>query len=158
MANKVIASGTVDLLLGSDHRGLKLKEYVTDWLMQDVSPINFAMMYDVGTYNDKRCDYPDIVKKFANEFDIYSFGVLICGSGFGVSIAANRFDGIRAVVCRTIQEATMARKHNNANVLCLGSDYTMQLPAFDIIKAFVETDFEKGRHQKRVNMLKRLNK
>ena len=52
----------------------------------------------------------------------------------------------------------MARKHNNANVLCLGSDYTMQLPAFDIIKAFVETDFEKGRHQKRVNMLKRLNK
>lgn len=154
MAKKI----TVDLLLGSDHRGLKLKEHITDWMMQDVSPIDFAVMYDVGTYNDKRCDYPDIVKKFAGEFDIYSYGILVCGSGFGVSIAANRFDGIRAVVCRTVQEAVMSRKHNNANVLCLGSDYTMQLPAFDIIKAFVETDFEKGRHQKRVNMLKRLNR
>ena len=152
---------TVDVLLGSDHRGLKLKEYVIDWIMGDDehdSPIPIAVMYDVGTHEDKRCDYPDIVKKFADNFDIYSFGILICGSGFGVSIAANRFDGIRAVVCRTVQEAIMARKHNNANVLCLGSDYTMQLPAFDIIKAFVETDFEKGRHQKRVNMLKRLNK
>ncbi len=152
---------TVDILLGSDHRGLKLKEYVIDWIMGDdesEGPIPIAVMYDVGTYKDKRCDYPDIVKKFADNFDIYSFGILICGSGFGVSIAANRFDGIRAVVCRTVQEAIMARKHNNANVLCLGSDYTMQLPAFDIIKAFVETDFEKGRHQKRVNMLKRLNK
>ena len=152
---------TVDILLGSDHRGLKLKEYVMDWIMGDdesEGPIPIAVMYDVGTYEDKRCDYPNIVKKFADNFDIYSFGILICGSGFGVSIAANRFDGIRAVVCRTVQEAIMARKHNNANVLCLGSDYTMQLPAFDIIKAFVETEFEKGRHQKRVNMLKRINK
>ena len=152
---------TIDLLLGSDHRGLELKEHIMNWVNPDdekESPIPIAVMYDVGTYNNKKCDYPTIVKKFVQHFDIYSHGILICGSGFGVSIAANRFNGIRAVVCRTVHEAIMSRKHNNANVLCLGSNYTMQLPAFDIIKAFTETKFEKGRHQKRVNMLKRINK
>ena len=153
MANKIIASGTIDLLLGSDHRGLKLKEYITEWMLQDVSPINFAVMYDVGTYNDKRCDYPDIVKNFAKQFDIYSFGILICGSGFGVSIAANRFDGIRAVVCRTVQEAIMSRKHNNANVLSLGQRQISKELALEIVDAWLNATFEGGRHKRLIEML-----
>ena len=170
MANKVIGSGTIDLLLGSDHRGENLKREIMDWIFLDEEELQLqewdncysppiAVMYDVGTYNDKeKCDYPNIVKKFANHFDIYSHGILICGSGFGVCIAANRFKNIRAVVCRDRYDVELARQHNNMNVMCLGADYTDIDTAKYMIEDFIETKFEGGRHQKRVNMLKRLNK
>ena len=85
--------------------------------------------------------------------DDYNRGILICGSGYGVSIAANRYKGIRAVVCRTPKEAEMARRHNDANVLCLGADFTNKEESYKIVDAFLTTKFEGGRHLRRVKKL-----
>ncbi len=170
MANKIIGSGTIDLLLGSDHRGVELKQEIMDWILLDKSEIKYedwdnpydppiAVMYDVGTYDNKtKCDYPDMVKNFASQFNIYSHGILICGSGYGVCIAANRFKNIRAVVCRDRFDVELARRHNDMNVMCLGADFTEPDLAQYMIEDFINTKFEGGRHQKRVNMLKKISK
>ena len=93
---------------------------------------------------------------FSNTIKKRTHGILICGSGYGVSIAANRFKDVRAVVCRTPKEAEMARRHNNANVLCLGADFTTTSQAKKIVKTFFTTKFEGGRHQRRVKKLGKL--
>ena len=152
---------TIDLIMGSDHRGLELKDKLLDFISPD--DINGETKFDVAVIQNlrpheagKSVDYPDVVKEFGKSFDIYTHGILICGSGYGVSIAANRFKDIRAVVCRTPKEAEMARRHNNANVLCLGADFTTMSQAKKIVKAFFTTDFEGGRHQRRVKKLGKL--
>ena len=152
---------TIDLIMGSDHRGLELKDKLLDYISPD--DINGETNFDVAVIQNlkpheagKSVDYPDVVKEFGKSFDIYTHGILICGSGYGVSIAANRFKDIRAVVCRTPREAEMARRHNNANVLCLGADFTTISQAKRIVKTFFTTDFEGGRHQRRVNKLGKL--
>ncbi len=152
---------TIDLIIGSDHRGLELKDKLLDFISPD--DINGETKFDVAVIQNlrpheagKSVDYPDVVKEFGKSFDIYTHGILICGSGYGVSIAANRFKDIRAVVCRTPKEAEMARRHNNANVLCLGADFTTTSQAKKIVKAFFTTDFEGGRHQRRVKKLGKL--
>ena len=153
-------SKLVDLLWGSDHRGLELKEYLSEYVcptkIDKDGKFNIATMYDVGTYTNKKCNYPDIVKKFHNHFDIYTHGILICGSGFGVCMAANRFKHIRAATCRTVKEVDMARRHNDINVLCLGADFTKKKLAFKMVKVFFETKFEGGKHRRRVNKLGKL--
>ena len=152
---------TIDLIMGSDHRGLELKDKLLDFISPD--DINGETKFDVAVIQNlrpheagKSVDYPDVVKEFGKSFDIYTHGILICGSGYGVSIAANRFKDIRAVVCRTPKEAEMARRHNNANVLCLGADFTTTSQAKKIVKTFFTTDFEGGRHQRRVKKLGKL--
>jgi ribose 5-phosphate isomerase B len=148
--------------MGSDHRGLELKHQLLDYISPD--DINDETMFDnvAVIYNLKphepgqSVDYPDVVNEFSKNFDIYTHGILVCGSGYGVSIAANRFKNIRAVVCRTPKEAEMARRHNNANVLCLGADFTTKSQAKKIVKTFFTTDFEGGRHQRRVKKLGKL--
>ena len=152
---------TIDLIIGSDHRGLELKDKLLDFISPD--DINGETKFDVAVIQNlrpheagKSVDYPDVVKEFGKSFDIYTHGILICGSGYGVSIAANRFKDIRAVVCRTPREAEMARRHNNANVLCLGADFTTMSQAKKIVKTFFTTDFEGGRHQRRVKKLGKL--
>ena len=152
---------TIDLVMGSDHRGIELKDKLLDFISPD--DINGETKFDVAVIQNlrpheagKSVDYPDVVKEFGKSFDIYTHGILICGSGYGVSIAANRFKDIRAVVCRTPKEAEMARRHNNANVLCLGADFTTTSQAKKIVKAFFTTDFEGGRHQRRVKKLGKL--
>ena len=152
---------TIDLIMGSDHRGLDLKHKLLDWISPD--DINGETKFDIAVIQNlkpheagKSVDYPDVVKEFGKSFDIYTHGILICGSGYGVSIAANRFKDIRAVVCRTSKEAEMSRRHNNANVLCLGADFTTTSQAKKIVKAFFTTDFEGGRHQRRVKKLGKL--
>lgn len=152
---------TIDLIMGSDHRGLEMKHNLLDFISPD--DVNGETKFDVSVIQnlkpheaDKSVDYPDVVKQFGKSFDIYSHGILVCGSGYGVSIAANRFKDIRAVVCRTPKEAEMARRHNNANVLCLGADFTTMSQAKKIVKAFFTTDFEGGRHQRRVKKLGKL--
>ena len=152
---------TIDLIMGSDHRGLELKDKLLDFISPD--DINGETKFDVAVIQNlrpheagKSVDYPDVVKEFGKSFDIYTHGILICGSGYGVSIAANRFKDIRAVVCRTPKEAEMARRHNNANALCLGADFTTTSQAKKIVKAFFTTDFEGGRHQRRVKKLGKL--
>ena len=152
---------TIDLIMGSDHRGLELKDKLLDFISPD--DINGETKFDVAVIQNlrpheagKSVDYPDVVKEFGKSFDIYTHGILICGSGYGVSIAANRFKDIRAVVCRTPREAEMARRHNNANVLCLGADFTTMSQAKKIVNTFFTTDFEGGRHQRRVKKLGKL--
>ena len=152
---------TIDLIMGSDHRGLELKDKLLDYISPD--DINGETKFDVAVIQNlrpheagKSVDYPDVIKEFGKSCDIYTHGILICGSGYGVSIAANRFKDIRAVVCRTPKEAEMARRHNNANVLCLGADFTTTSQAKKIVKTFFTTDFEGGRHQRRVKKLGKL--
>jgi ribose 5-phosphate isomerase B len=152
---------TIDLIMGSDHRGLELKDKLLDYISPD--DINGETKFDVAVIQNlrpheagKSVDYPDVIKEFGKSFDIYTHGILICGSGYGVSIAANRFKDVRAVVCRTTKEAEMARRHNNANVLCLGADFTTTSQAKKIVKTFFTTKFEGGRHQRRVKKLGKL--
>ena len=138
----------IELLLGSDHRGKELKDYIKLYEKFDV-----CILHDIGTYKDTRCDYPDIVKKFNDNIDAYSHGILVCGSGFGVMMAANRFKKMRAITCRTVKEVIIAREHNDINVLCLGSDYTSKHKAIQMIKAFFKTKFKGGRYKRRINKL-----
>ena len=152
---------TIDLIMGSDHRGLELKDKLLDYISPDdtYGETNFdvAVIQNLRPHEaGKSVDYPDVIKEFGKNFDIYTHGILICGSGYGVSIAANRFKDVRAVVCRTPKEAEMSRRHNNANVLCLGADFTTTSQAKKIVKTFFTTKFEGGRHQRRVNKLGKL--
>ena len=109
---------------------------------------------DLGTFSEERVDYPDYAKKLALLIrKKSSFGILICGSGIGVSIAANRFKKVRAAVCYNQLSASLARKHNNANVLCIGARLIRFNEAKKIINTFISTKFEGGRHTKRVKKL-----
>ena len=147
----------IDLVVGSDHRGYELKKAVHDYLVpidKDIEK-DITMFLDCGCYDGlKSVDYPDVVKSLASEMEsTFNRGILICGSGFGVAIAANRYPHIRAVTVRTPKEAEMSRKHNDANVLCLGADFTSTKDALKIIDKFLTTKFEGGRHQKRIAKL-----
>lgn len=111
---------------------------------------------DLGTFTEERVDYPDYAKKLALSVKKKSsFGILICGSGIGVSIAANRFKKIRAAVCYNQLSASLARKHNNANVLCLGARLISLKNVQKIVYTFISTKFEGGRH---INRVKKLDK
>lgn len=152
---------TIDLIVGSDHRGLVLKDKLLDYVSPD--DINGVTLFDIAVIQNLKpheagtsVDYPDVVKEMGYHFDKDNFGILICGSGYGVSISANRFKNMRAVVCRTPKEAEISRRHNNANVLCLGADFTTISQAKKIVKAFFTTDFEGGRHARRVMKLEKL--
>ena len=150
---------TIDLVLASDHRGLELKDYVAKWVVPiDETEVksNITMFHDVGTYSPTSVDYPDIVKTFADSMETFNRGILFCGSGYGVCISANRYKHIRAVTARTRQEAIMARLHNDANVLCIGSDFTKPKDAIRIIGSFLDTEFEGGRHKRRVDKMSKL--
>ena len=152
---------TIDLIMGSDHRGLEMKHNLLDFISPD--DINGGIKFNIAVIQNLKphepgvsVDYPDVVKEMGSYFDKDTYGILVCGSGYGVSIAANRFKDIRAVVCRTPREAEMARRHNNANVLCLGADFTTMSQAKKIVNTFFTTDFEGGRHQRRVKKLGKL--
>lgn len=146
-----------DLITGSDHRGYELKCAIEKYLV----PIDKDIEKDITTYLDCGCydpnakvDYPDVVKSLALEMKgVFTRGILVCGSGFGVAIAANRYPHIRAVTVRTPKEAEMARLHNDANVLCLGADFTSKRVALKIVDKFLTTEFEGGRHKDRVAKL-----
>jgi ribose 5-phosphate isomerase B len=148
----------IELVIGSDHRGYKLKNDISKWLTPiDKEPkFNISIFADNGPYDDKKVDYPKIALNVSRDISskLMNTGILICGSGFGVSIAANRVPRCRAVVCRTEKEAEMARKHNDANILCLGADSISLAKAKKIITKFFTTKFEGGRHQQRVDMMR----
>ena len=130
------------ILIGSDHRGFDLKVLLREHLIKE----NYDVM-DVGTHNKERCDYPSVakslVKNLMSEEDVVADkGILICGSGFGMSITANRMKGIHAVVPRSVEECKTARQHGNVNVLCIGSDFTTKEDGVKIVDAFLNTDYE----------------
>ena len=135
--------------IASDHAGYALKEHLVQFLAQ--KGINVV---DDGTHSTESCDYPVLAHKLCAAVEASGEpGILICGTGLGVSIAANRHPDIRAALCTTELHARMARQHNNANVLCLGARITGVELAKAIVDAFMENTFEGGRHQRRLDML-----
>jgi ribose 5-phosphate isomerase B len=143
----------VRIALGCDHRGIELKQTIIgllDELGHDYQ--------DFGGYSTDPVDYPDIAKQVAEavasgEFDQ---GILICSSGIGMSIAANKVKGIRAALCCGTLGADRARRHNDANVLCLGQDTLDITTALDIVRVYLSTAFEGGRHLRRVEKIRGL--
>jgi len=108
---------------------------------------------DVGTHNEDRCDYPDYATALAKEVIAQKcLGVLLCGSGIGVSIVANRYRGIRAALCRSPYDAEMSKKHNDANVLCLGARVNSEHEIKEILEMWLASSFEGGRHLERLNL------
>lgn len=138
------------VVIGADHAGFHYKEIVIDYLK--ARNIEFI---DVGTYTPESCDYPEIARKVAEKVIHCEAdrGILICGTGIGVSIAANKVHGIRAALCGDTYSARVSRAHNNANVLCLGSRVVGEHLALDIVDIWLKTGFEGGRHKRRVDMI-----
>jgi ribose 5-phosphate isomerase B len=134
------------IVIGSDHAAFEMKEFVREFLRSK----NIEVI-DVGTKSADRCDYPDFAKALAKEvLEKRLTGILLCGSGIGVSIVANRFKGIRAALCRSPYDAEMARKHNDANVLCLGARTNSEEEIRAIIESWLTSEFEGGRHSERL--------
>ena len=108
---------------------------------------------DIGCQNHNRCDYPNISQNLCEKIDQNIRGILICGTGIGMSIQANRYKHIRCGVCHDIYTAEMTRKHNDANVIAIGSRVVNNIKASDIIDVFLTTEFEGGRHEDRINLI-----
>ena len=138
------------VVIASDHAGYELKEKVAAYLKS--KGVQFA---DLGTDSDKSVDYPVFAEKLCNEIlsGRAEKGILVCGTGIGMSIAANKFKGIRAAACSEVFSARLTRQHNDANVICFGARVIGEGTALDIVDAFLETEFEGGKHKKRVDMI-----
>ncbi|MDE7370865.1 MAG: ribose 5-phosphate isomerase B [Desulfovibrio sp.] len=135
--------------LASDHAGHALKELIA----RELPRLGFTVQ-DHGTDSCESCDYPVFAHKLCSALLAEGGqGILVCGSGIGRSIAANRHDGIRAALCTTELHARLSRRHNDANVLCLGARITGEELALAIVAAFLETAFEGGRHQRRIDQI-----
>ncbi|HYR56499.1 MAG TPA: ribose 5-phosphate isomerase B [Myxococcaceae bacterium] len=139
------------LAIGSDHAGLVLKREVRRALDECQLAVE-----DFGTHSEDSVDYPDFAARVAQAVSRgdCALGVLVCGTGIGMSIAANKVRGVRAAVCTTEFEARMARAHNDANVLCLGSRVVGAGLATQIVEAFLDQRFEGGRHERRVQKIR----
>ena len=138
------------VVLASDHAGFKLKEEIKKFLIKKRKKV-----LDLGTKNTKSVDYPDfghlLAKKVKN--DNNNVGILVCGSGIGMSMTANRHKNIRAALCYNVRSAKLSRKHNNANVMTVGSRLTKKNVALKCVDAFLNTKFEGGRHLRRVKKI-----
>ena len=137
------------LIIGSDHAGLELK--------RELAGIATELGYelrDVGTHTSDSCDYPDYAHQVASAVAAgEGLGLLVCGTGIGMSMAANRHPGARAAVCGDVFSASMTRQHNDANILCIGARVVGGGLAGEILKAFLGASFEGGRHERRVNKI-----
>ncbi|RYE11816.1 MAG: ribose 5-phosphate isomerase B [Sphingobacteriaceae bacterium] len=136
------------IAIGADHAGFEYKEALTEFLKDHE-------IKDFGTYSSDSVDYPDFAHPVSSavenkEFDL---GILICGSGNGIAITANKHQGIRAAICWNTELASLARKHNNANILCLPARFIPIKEAQEIALTFLNTEFEGGRHANRVNKI-----
>lgn len=143
-------NGSKNIAIGGDHAGYEYKEHLIKWLEE-----NEYTVKDFGAYSEDSVDYPDFAHPVAKavESKEYTAGVLICGSANGVAITANKHQGIRAALCWKSEIASLARLHNNANVLCIPARFVSKEEAIDILKTFLETSFEGGRHENRVNKI-----
>lgn len=142
------------IAIGSDHAGFHLKNTLRDWLLSEGHEVE-----DVGTFSAERADYPIYGAAAAAKVGNgdADFGVLVCGSGQGICMAANKVAGVRGGVIRDEQDAEMTRLHNDANVACFGERVTEPDVAIKALKVFLETKFEGGRHQNRVDLLGELD-
>ncbi len=138
------------IAIAGDHAGYKLKETVIKYLIDSEYEVN-----DFGPFSDESADYPDFAHplSIAVENGQFEFGILICGSGIGVCMTANKHKGIRAALCYTEELARLTRAHNDANVLCMGGRFMESELAVTIVKTFLETGFDGGRHQRRIDKI-----
>ena len=141
------------LAIGSDHAGVELKGKIID----HYKDIEFI---DVGTYNEESTDYPDWISKVGVKIQNkeVNSGIVICGTGIGASIVANKMKGIRAALCLNILTAEMAKRHNNANVLALGARIMGVDLVFGVIEMWLNTPFDGGRHQRRLDKIEEIEK
>lgn len=143
------------IAIGADHGGYKLKEEIKKYLTD--KEIEYV---DFGTNSEERVDYPVIAKnvcKSVQEKQV-DFGIVICKTGYGMSIVANKFKGIRCAACYNEESAKFAKLHNNINVLALGAEYVSVNEAICILRMIFATEFEGGRHNERLNMIKEIEK
>ena len=138
------------ICIASDHAGYELKEKITDYLINKSIPI-----IDLGPFSEDSVDYPDYARKVVKRLILgkNDAGILICGSGTGMAITANKFKGIRAAQCYNKKSTILSRQHNNSNIICLGSRMLKYNEAFKYVTYFLNTRFEGGRHRKRVNKI-----
>ncbi len=138
------------IIIGCDHGGIELKNEIKAHLEKRGIDVT-----DVGTYTAESCNYPDYARALCTRIQSGEFerGILVCGTGIGMSIAANKHNGIRAACCSDTFSARMTRMHNDANVLCLGGRVVGAGLACDMVDLFVDTEFDGGRHSTRVSML-----
>ncbi len=136
--------------IASDHAGFKLKEMIKNYLIDRRVPI-----IDLGPFTDQSVDYPDFAKKLANRIksEKSDVGILVCGSGTGMAISANKIKKIRAAVCYNLKSTRLSRQHNNANIIALGSRLTKKSLSLKLVEVFLQTKFEGGRHLKRVKKI-----
>jgi len=141
------------IAIGCDHAGYKIKEYLLQHLQQ-----SGFIFYDFGTKSEIPIDYPDIAHQLSKSIQNkkYKIGILICGSGNGMAIVANKYQGIRAALCWNEEITKLARKHNNANILVLPGRYITPDDSLNLAKIFLFTDFEGGRHISRVDKISHL--
>ncbi len=143
------------IFLGSDHGGLELKNEILNYLQQ-----KGVEATDCGTYNEESVDYPDIATTVCDKVlkENADFGILFCGTGIGISIAANKVKGIRAALLCGSFSAQMAKEHNNANVICFGGRTTTSEQCIEMLEAFMNAQFQGGRHQCRVDKIMSVEK
>ena len=136
--------------IASDHAGFQLKEFIKDFLINK----NISII-DLGPLNQNSVDYPDYAKKVSNRVKSKKseVGILVCGSGTGMAISANKVRKIRAAVCYNLKSTRLSRQHNNANVIALGARLTKKSTALQLISVFLKTKFEGGRHLKRIKKI-----
>jgi len=143
------------ILIASDHAGFVLKEHLRAYLAK-----RRIKCKDLGTYSQDSCDYPvfsyELAKRISSKS--YSRGILICKTGIGSSIVANRFPGVRASLCYNVEAATLTRQHNDSNVLVLGSGFVSKKKAEEILDAWLSSKFEGGRHLRRINLIRKIEK
>jgi ribose 5-phosphate isomerase B len=143
------------IAIGSDHGGYALKEYIYQYLLEAGYEVT-----DFGTHNEESCDYPVYAQKVAEAVAAgkYQRGILLCGTGIGISIAANKVPGIRCALVSDCYSARVSRQHNDSNVLALGGRVLGPEVAIDILKTWIAAAFESGRHQRRVDLIAELEK
>jgi len=141
---------TKRVILASDHAGFKLKETIKKFLLEKRKKV-----LDLGTKNSKSVDYPDFAHMLSKKVksNKNAFGILVCGSGIGMDMAANKHKNIRAALCYNIKSTKLSRLHNNANVMTIGARLTKKSVALRCVSIFMKTNFEGGRHLRRVKKI-----
>ena len=136
--------------IACDHGGFEMKEFIRNWLIEEEFEVK-----DFGTYSNESVDYPDFIHPLAREINngTYKLGIIICGSGNGAQMVANKYPHVRAALCWSEEIARLARQHNNANILALPGRFIDKELAVSLVKIFLTTDFEGGRHATRVNKI-----
>jgi ribose 5-phosphate isomerase B len=139
----------LEIVIASDHAGYELK----DFLVKKLKELNYRII-DLGTSNKESVDYPNYAHQLANKVISENIkGILICGSGIGMSMAVNKHNDIRGALCTSVEMAKLSREHNDANVLILGARFTEPELAWDILKIWLNTEFAGGRHENRIKAI-----